>query len=143
MKRTQVSIAALVKRGDDERFLAVRRPEDDDRLPGVWGLPAVTLHPGELPEDGLRRVGREKLGTDLEPVRMMGALCADRGEYTLLLLDIEARLLGREPDVGAATTAATRYVAQQWTNDLELLVPAARMGSLCCRIVLDAAGRSY
>lgn len=143
MRNVRVSIAALVKRAEDECFLAVLRPPDDDRLPDVWGLPAITLQPGELPEEGLRRVGREKLGTELEPLRLIGTLCADRGDYVLVLMDIEAQYRGAAPNVTAAETGGTRYVAQRWTENLDVLVPAARMGSLCCRIALDAAGRGY
>lgn len=130
------SIAAVVRRADGH-FLAVRRPLDDDRLPGVWGLPAVTIHDGELPEAALRRIGREKLGTELEPQRFLGVRSADRGEYELILMDLEAGVTGREPNVHRATTTATRYIDQRWTDDLGLLAPAARMGSLCSRILLE------
>ncbi|HEX6070343.1 MAG TPA: NUDIX domain-containing protein, partial [Longimicrobiaceae bacterium] len=56
------SVAAVVRReGAPGEFLAVRRPPDDDHLPNVWGLPAVSLRDGELPEAALRRLGEEKL----------------------------------------------------------------------------------
>ena len=144
MKPVRCSVAAVVRRdGDPDRFLAVQRPPDDDRLPDVWGLPAVTLAPGELPEQGVRRVGREKLGTEIEPVRFVGIGSMDRGEYELILRDVEARLAGAEPDVRSARSAATRYVDQRWTDDLSLLADAARRGSLCSRLLLDAHGVAY
>jgi ADP-ribose pyrophosphatase YjhB (NUDIX family) len=131
------SVAAVVRR-PDQSFLAVRRPLDDDHLPGVWGLPAVTLKAGELPEAALRRLGREKLGAEISPVRFVGILSADRGSYELILMDIEAEIASGEPDVHAATTTATRYVDQRWTADVELLREAARKGSLCSRILIDS-----
>jgi ADP-ribose pyrophosphatase YjhB (NUDIX family) len=137
-KPVRHSVAAVVRRLADDRFLAVRRPPDDDLLPDFWGLPAVTLAPGELPEAGLRRVGREKLGVTVEPVRLIGIRAADRGTYELILLEFEARLVEGEPDVQLASTAGTRYVEQRWTDQLDLLRPAAHAGSLCCRILLDA-----
>src|SRR5690606_40432601 len=101
------SVAAVVRSpAHPGAFLAVRRPPDDDRLPNVWGLPAVTLARGELPEDGLRRVGREKLGVELEPLRMIGIAAADRGSYQLILMDIEANLQAGAPDVNRAVTDA-------------------------------------
>jgi ADP-ribose pyrophosphatase YjhB (NUDIX family) len=136
MKKTRCSVAALIRR--DERYLAVRRPPDDDRLPDVWGLPAVTLTPGELPEEGLRRVGREKLGVELEPTRLIGVSTADRGDYQLVLMDIEARLISGEPDCRNASTRNTRYVEQLWAVSIDLLREGAARGSLCCRIVLDS-----
>lgn len=53
------AVAAAVRR-DDGLILAVLRPDEPgEELPGVWGLPAVTLRDGESPEDGVRRLGRE------------------------------------------------------------------------------------
>ena len=31
----------------DDQVLAIRRPDDDDELPGVWGLPAGTYRSEE------------------------------------------------------------------------------------------------
>jgi 8-oxo-dGTP diphosphatase len=135
-KPVRCSVAAVVRR-EDGRFLTVLRPPDDDRLPDVWGFPAVTLEPGELPEQALRRVGSEKLGVELEPTRFIGIRSADRGEYDLILMDIEARIRSGQPDVRAARTSSTRYSDQQWTDDPSVLSEAARKGSLCSRIFLD------
>ena len=53
------AVAAAVRR-DDGLILVVLRPDEPgEELPGVWGLPAVTLRDGESPEDGVRRLGRE------------------------------------------------------------------------------------
>ena len=137
------AVAAVVRRDDDPAaFLAVRRPPDDDRLPNVWGLPAVSLFPGELPEEGLQRLGREKLDATLAPRRFIGIRAADRGDYLLILMDIEARVVDGEPDVMRASTQRTAYVEQQWTADLSLLADAARRGSVCSRIFLESAGVS-
>lgn len=135
------SVAAVVRRGGGE-FLAVRRPPDDDRLPDVWGLPAVSLEPGELPEEALRRLGREKLAAELQPIAFVGIRAADRGDYLLILMDIEAGVIEGEPDVLKATTRRTAYVEQRWTDDLSLLVDAARRGSVCSRILIEASGAS-
>jgi ADP-ribose pyrophosphatase YjhB (NUDIX family) len=144
MKPVRCAVAAVLRHPGDERlFLAVRRPDSDEQLPGVWGLPAVTLAPGELPEAGLRRIGREKLGTEVEPVRFVGIRSRDRGDYELILMDIEARLTGPEPAVADAPTRATRYVDQRWTGDLLLLRDAARMGSVCSQVMLEAHGVDY
>jgi ADP-ribose pyrophosphatase YjhB (NUDIX family) len=142
-KPVRLAVAAVVRRRGDDSFLSVRRPPDDDLLPDLWGLPAVTLHPCELPEQGLRRVGREKLGVELEPLRLVGIKAADRGDYQLILMDLEAAVLSGEPDVLTATTTSTRYTAQRWESDFGTLREAARRGSLCCQIALDAAELPY
>lgn len=142
--QVRYAVAAVLRHPrDPRRFLAVRRPADDDRLPDVWGLPAVSLAPGELPEAAVRRIGREKLATEIEPTRFVGARAGDRGDHQLILMDIEAALAGPEPDVTRAPTQRTRYVEQRWTSDLELLVDAARKGSLCSQALLASEARSY
>src|SRR5215210_5306764 len=52
--------------------LLVRRPEGDESLPGVWGLPAASLAAGESEEDAVRRAGREKLGVEVQPGSPIG-----------------------------------------------------------------------
>lgn len=138
------SVAAVLRDPQDpDRFLIVKRPPDDDRLPDVWGLPAVTLQPGELPEQGLRRIGREKLDAEIEPARFVGIKSADRGEYQLILMDIEARLVRGEPSVHRASTSSTRYVDQRWTRDPREVGEAARRGSLCSQVLLESMGVDY
>lgn len=144
MKTTRYAVAAVVRPTDDpHQFLAVKRPPTDDELPNVWGLPAVTLEPGELPEDGLRRVGKTKLATEIEPVRFVGARVAERDTYELILMDIEAHLTGPSPSVHEAHPEGTKYVDQQWTEDLRLLREAAQQGSLCSQVLLEDAGVDY
>jgi hypothetical protein len=44
MKPTKCSVAVfLINPQNENEFLAVKRPADDDKLPNVWGLPAVTI----------------------------------------------------------------------------------------------------
>ena len=143
MKPTKCAVAAVVTGGVEGEFLAVRRPDSDESLPGLWGLPAVTLAPGELPEAGLRRLGTEKLGVELRAVSMVGIRRADRRDYELILMDIEARVVAGKPSVEGSTTSATRYVDQRWVTDPSLLREAARGGSLCSEILLEARGMTY
>lgn len=144
MKPIKFAIAIfLVNPNKDKEFLIVKRPADDDRLPNVWGLPAVTVKDSELPEGVVRRIGREKLNTDVEPTEFLGIKRADRGDYDLILMDVKARLTGKEPSVQKAQTINTKYVDQKWTNDMSLLIEAASKGALCSQIVLDVNSISY
>src|SRR5215510_3004542 len=65
------SVAVMIFNGD--KVLSVRRPDDDDELPGVWGLPAGTLRPSETIKDLIGRIGRDKLGVELTPVRKVAS----------------------------------------------------------------------
>ena len=143
-KRIEFAIAAIMSNPkNDSQVLAVKRPATDDALPGVWGLPAVVVKDGELPEAAIRRIGMEKLSTNIKPVSQVGIKHLDRGEYDLILMDIKATVTGEEPDVLAAPTKDIKYIDQQWTSDLTLFIPAAKNGSVCTRILLESQGINW
>jgi ADP-ribose pyrophosphatase YjhB (NUDIX family) len=111
-------------------LLLVRRPDDDESLPGVWGLPAASLREGESERDALLRAGREKLGVEVEPLE----LAAEEGP----MRDWRARIVSGEPAVPQAA-GGTQYVGLRWGQPREL-APAARAGSLCARALLRVVG---
>jgi 8-oxo-dGTP pyrophosphatase MutT (NUDIX family) len=108
--------------------LLVRRPDDDESLPGVWGLPAASLSGNESEEDAVRRAGREKLGVEVMPLQPIGTDGA--------MTDWEARIVEGSPSV-PQTGPNTQYAELRW-GDPRDLVPAARQGSLCSRVLLRA-----
>ncbi|HET8820594.1 MAG TPA: NUDIX domain-containing protein [Thermoleophilaceae bacterium] len=114
-------------------LLLVRRPDDDDDLPGAWGLPAATLADGESEEDAVRRAGRDKLGVEVRPLRAVGV----EGFMT----GWEAELVSGEPAV-PQPGPHTQYAELRWGEPSEL-VPAARRGSLCSRVLLRARGLGW
>ena len=142
MKQEKFSIAIALKNAAGET-LGVKRPSNDDSLPGVWGLPAVTTNKGELPEAAAVRVGKEKLNCTIRSIKTLGIKTKDKGHYLLTLLEFEVELTGGEPDVLQAKTNATKYVEQRWTSDPTLFVEAAQKGSLCSQIFLDSQSFKY
>ena len=117
--------------------LLVRRPDYDDNLPGVWGLPATSLRQGESEHDALLRAGREKLGVEVEPLRPVGEETGDlvsMRDWAVLIVD--GTPVVPQPGEG------TQYVSLRWGNTAEL-APAARAGSLCARVLLRAVGSSW
>ncbi len=121
--------------------LLVRRPDDDESLPGVWGLPAGTLRPGESEREALLRVGREKLGVEVEPLEPLGTDEAQRPGHRIEMRDWSARIVAGEPRV-PQPGEGTQYVEWRWGNP-EQLVPAARAGSLCARVLLRSVGSRW
>ena len=113
--------------------LLVLRPDDDESLPGVWGLPAASLREGESERDAVLRAGREKLGVEVEPVAPAGS---ERG-----MCDWRARIVAGEPQVPQPHDG-TQYVELRWGEPTDL-APAARAGSLCARALLRAVGSSW
>lgn len=121
------SVAVLVIR--DDRILAIRRPDDDDELPGIWGLPAGTCRGSETVGDVIRRIGREKLGAVLHPVRRLESGSQLRSNYRL------------DMELWEATMEGTPNDSQwQWAG-LDLLEPGAAGGSLCCALAIKSKGR--
>ena len=117
------SIAVVVR--DGAQILALRRPDHDDELPGVWGLPAGSFRDSETPDDLILRIGRDKLGVSLTPVRLLAGGAQDRKRYRLEMELWEAAMSG--------TPSRSEW---KWTT-LESLKPGSEQGSLCCRLALS------
>jgi 8-oxo-dGTP diphosphatase len=113
-------------------LLLVRRPEDDEDLPGLWGLPAASLEEGESEEEAVRRAGRAKLGVEVRPVRILGEATGERAR----MRDWKVEIVSGRPSVPQRQTG-TQYDELRWGDAAEL-VPAARAGSLCCRALLES-----
>lgn len=141
-KQIKYTVAAVVMdKNRPGEFLAVKRPADDPDLGGNWGFPAITLKPGELPEDGAHRICREKLNCEAVPKRFLGIMFQRRNSYDIFLMDIEMELVGSsQPNVHEAKTDVTKYVEQVWANDPMIQMPSAKHGSCCSSIFLTDRG---
>jgi ADP-ribose pyrophosphatase YjhB (NUDIX family) len=128
MARLKHSVAVLIQRGD--QILAVRRLDTDDELPGVWGLPAGTLREGEDVQDLVMRIGRDKLGVTLIPLRRIAAGVQDRPNYRLEM-ELWEVLMEETPN----------YPEWQWAN-VDLLRPGMEAGSLCCQLAINSKSRA-
>jgi len=135
------AVAAAVRRGDG-LVLAVRRPDEPgEELLGVWGLPATTLHDGETPEQGIQRIGREKLGVELTARQALAEGEQRRTGYTLRMMVYEASMAGEARAAGReAGVTGTLYDAIDW-RPADAFQAAADQGSLCCELFLGALTR--
>jgi hypothetical protein len=131
--------ALLVESGDG-RFLCVRRPPEDLILGDVWGLPAVDMHPGESWIDAAHRVGREKLGVDIEVSERLGDESVLRTGFILHLTEFAARIVSGEPSVPQPGEPGTQYRELDYVSDPRVLCEAAQRGSACSRIFLRTQG---
>jgi len=116
------SVAVVIPRADS--ILAIRRPDDDDELPGIWGLPAGTCKSEETVQDVIVRIGREKLGVELEPIRRLASGSQERPGY-LLYMELWEVLM----------TGTPNHPNWQWA-EVDFFQPGAAAGSLCCELVL-------
>lgn len=134
--KRSVSVAIRPFFGACEAVLVVQRPADDEDLPGLWGLPAATLHGDEDWVDAVRRAGREKLGVELEVGDELRRGSLSRRDYDLEMRLYEAQIEAGEPHLRHDIAGITHYQAWQW-GGAEDLLPAAERGSLCCRLYLN------
>ena len=136
------SVALAIRRQYDQSMvLLVRRPDDDDEFPGAWGLPAATCVEHESLEEAGLRIGQGKLGVDVRLGKVIGDGMQDRDDYVIEMHLFEALLHGRFPTlvVDKGGSGLTHYTSWRWGEPSDL-VESAAMGSLCSRLLLDAAG---
>lgn len=132
------SVAVVIRNAQDPAsILTVLRPEDDEDLPNVWGLPAATLRPGEDWDSAIKRVGLEKLGVQLKVGKEIQSGSTERRDYRLQMRVYEAEIMRGTPFVPQPDNAFTQYAKWKWgtIDDLRL---AAQRGSLCCRLFLKS-----
>jgi ADP-ribose pyrophosphatase YjhB (NUDIX family) len=134
------SVAIVIRNPERENsVLSVLRPESDEDLPNVWGLPAATLRPGESWEDAVKRVGLEKLGVQLRVGEELQHGMTERRNYRLKMRLYEAMIEKGHPFVPQPDNAVTQYAKWKWGSG-EDLQQAAQRGSLCCKLYLRHAG---
>jgi ADP-ribose pyrophosphatase YjhB (NUDIX family) len=119
-------------------LLLVRRPEDDEELPGLWGLPAASLEEDETEEEALRRAGWTKLGVEVRPIRPLGEATGERPAYGMRMRDWQTEIVSGRPAV-PQPGQGTQYSELRFGDATEL-APAARAGSLCSRVLLESRG---
>ena len=143
-KPVKHSVALVMSnRGDLDQILLVLRPEDDDEFPGMWGLPAASIKPGETLEDAVRRIGTQKLGVELNLGPQFGFGTQDRPGYILEMILLRAiperhspGISVEEPTPYDANLGGTVYSDWRWGNP-KALESSALGGSLCRQLLLD------
>lgn len=133
-KKRSLALAAW----GEEGLLLVLRPQDDPEFPGAWGLPAVSLKPGETLEEAAQRVAQEKLSARVAGPRPLACGHEERSSYRLELWVYEARLLS-PPQLPEPKPGRTYYTAFRFGRP-EDLKEAAKRGSLCSRLYLAVKG---
>lgn len=141
-KSIKYTVAVVIRNKDNpEEVLIVKRPTGDPDLQEHWGFPAGSLKPGELFEDVVTRVCKERLNCEVKITRFLGMMFQKRNSYDIFLMDMEAEVVGsKQPNVKEANTEDTAYVDQKWTSDFTDLEASAKAGSCCSSIFLTDQG---
>ncbi|HLB66644.1 MAG TPA: NUDIX domain-containing protein [Candidatus Saccharimonadales bacterium] len=138
MSAEKNSVSLVIKNEQDD-FLVVKRQDDPtDELAGAWGFPAATLKGDETAHHACQRIGKTKLGVELQIGKFIGASSEQKPDYMLHLSDYEATILSGDPKVPQLDRSVSQYDECKFTNDPTILFEAARRGSLCTRIFLKS-----
>jgi len=140
-KPVKYALFAVIRNPENPlQIMAVKRPDDDKDLPGVWGLPTISYQPYEKVEDVVRRLGRTKLGVELRVKEILGKGNLDRGNFILHGEEFEAEIVSgiiRVPQKPDGRTQYSDWKYADWTKFLD----AASKGSLCSNLYLMYLGQ--
>lgn len=142
MKPTKNSVAFVIYNKNHTRFIAVKRPSDDESLPNVWGLPAGSLKENESFEGAVLRSGMEKLGVKLKIIKLLNEGKIKRETYTLFMKEFEVEIIEGEPLVPQPYEGITQYKQWKWATSSDL-IEAAQRGSLCSRLFLKSINHNW
>lgn len=137
-----IAVAAAIHNAGTGEVLVVRRPDDPgETFAGMWGLPAATVRDGESIASAVERLGRDKLGLELEAGEELARGQQPRDGDTLEMVLVEAISRSWPPALTApgADAGVTHYTAWDW-GSRDVLRPTAGQGSLCSRLYLELAG---
>ncbi len=137
-KKIRESVAVIIS-DDENNFLAVKRAVDDS-FSNMWGLPAATLRSEETHEDAAKRAAKDKLGVEIDIIRIFGDRTEDKGNYISHMTAYEVKILSGVLSLETRNPSVSRYAEMKFSDEPSLLVEAAKNGSVCSRIFLTKNG---
>jgi ADP-ribose pyrophosphatase YjhB (NUDIX family) len=139
MHTVQAIAVVIANPLDASLVLTVLRPDDDEDLPGVWGLPATSIKHDESDSTAANRLGTRKLGTTLTLGTLLAEGTQERSTHHLAMRLYAASLGATSPLLPASDNhddGTTYYTEWKWAAR-DSLREGARMGSLCCQLALQ------
>jgi hypothetical protein len=137
MHTVQAIALVIANPQDTSLVLTVLRPDDDEDLPGIWGLPATSIKGDESDESAARRLGNKKLESDLTLGMMLAEGNQERATQHLAMRLYSATLGATVPELAHHGDGSTYYTEWKWAPR-ESLIEGAQMGSLCCQLALQS-----
>lgn len=127
MKPIKDAVSVVIRNEKGETLFALRSP-DKSEFPLVWSLPSHFMNDGEKVEDTIKRIGRNKLGVELELVQFLNEGYGDRPDFTLFMHDYEARVTNGIPRINSDD-----FIELKWSDPLTQISSMDIMGD-CCRL---------
>jgi len=85
----KVNVSTIIRQADT--FLLIKRADDEDIFPGLWGIPGGTVEPTDASlEDALQRECLEEVGISVDNIRPITNDIHDKGDKGALYIVYEA-----------------------------------------------------
>ncbi len=114
----KVNVSTVIRQGD--KFLLIKRADDEDVFPGLWGIPGGTVEPTDNTlEDALRRECLEEIGITVGNIKLVTNDIHDKGDKGAIYIVYEASYVSGEvkPLDG---TADAKWLTIEEIRELEL-----------------------
>lgn len=117
-----------------EEFLIVKKPENDEDLPNVWGLPSGSVKKTETFQEAAIRQAKNKLNIQVKIIGFVGRGNIERENFILHGEEFLCEITEGNPEINKEAEG-TIYDEWKW-GTLADLQEAAQNGSLCSNILL-------
>lgn len=131
--RHAVSVVVVNDKG--ETLFALRSPSKSE-FPLVWSLPSHFVKVDENFEDTVRRIGRNKLGAELEPLKLLNEGYGERPEFRLFMHVFLGKVTTGNPCI-----SSDDFAELKWSEPNKQLSSMERMGD-CCRLYQEYLTRA-
>lgn len=132
-KSTRHAISIVIQNENDEILFALRSANKSS-YPLAWSLPSHYVSENESPKDTVKRIGKNKLGIELEIGELLNEGKSDRGDFILFMHDYSATITNGEPNI-----VSNDYVELIWAEPHSQLNSMKVMGD-CCRLYKEYLG---
>jgi len=114
MKPLKHAVSVIIR--DNNTTLFALRSADKERFPLTWSMPSYFVKEGEAHSETVKRIGKDKLGVDLELVRLLNEGYGERDDFLLFMHDYEAKIVSGTPYVNSDD-----YIQLEWREPNDFL----------------------
>lgn len=121
------AVSVVIQNSNNETLFALRSPQASS-YPLTWSLPSHYVAGNETHEETIKRIGKNKLGVELEIGKLLNEGKSDRGNFTLFMHDYSVKIIEGELKINN-----DYYTNIKWAEPIAQLNSMKVMGD-CCRL---------
>lgn len=121
------AVSVVIQNSKSETLFALRSPQASS-YPLAWSLPSHYVIENETHQDTVQRIGKNKLGVELETEKLLNEGQSDRGDFILFMHDYSAKIIKGQLEINK-----DYYTDLKWAEPISQLNSMEIMGD-CCRL---------